>query len=266
VETASDDPSAALGIMQHEAQLRAREQYRRNIGSATSRVNLEDGVLDRLTLLLERARELAVGQGSDTATPATREASAREVNQLLADAVQLAGTRIGDEYLFGGHRADALPYTLDTSGAVHQLVVSTPPPSGTRQVEIAAGQRFAATHDGLEVFGDAASGPLAALQALAAAMAGGSGNDIRAGIPALDDALRGTQALVAETGARANQLQSVDATHSLMAIDLEAGISQLRDVDLETVLTELAGRQTAYQAAMAATARVSGLTLTDYLR
>jgi flagellar hook-associated protein 3 FlgL len=266
VTVASDDPGAALGIMQSEAQLRAREQYRRNIASAQSRVTLEDSVLDRLGSLLTRARELAISQGSDTATDATRRSTAREVNQLLADAVGLAGTKLDTEYLFGGQHPDTPPFTVDTSGAVFTVTARTPAPIGSRQVEIGAGQRFTATHDGTEIFGDGTTGPLAALQALAAAMESGDGAAIRASTFALDAAFDDTQGLVAETGARANQLQRVDETHTLLALDLEANVTSLRDVDLEAVLTEMAGRQTAYQAAMAATARIAGLTLSDYLR
>jgi flagellar hook-associated protein 3 FlgL len=266
VASASDDPGAALGIMQNEAQLRAREQYRRNISAADRRVSLEGSVLDRLTDLLTRAKELAISQGSDSATPSTRAATALEVNQLLADAVQLAGTKLDDEYLFGGLRSDQRPFTVDTSGTAYTFTVATPAPAGSRAVEIAAGQRFTATHDGTEVFGDTGRGPLAALQALATALASGDGAAVRGATPALDEALAGTQALIAETGARANQLASVDATHRAMTLNLETAISDLRDVDLEEALTELTGRQTAYQAAMAATARIAGLSLADYLR
>lgn len=266
VNIASDDPGAALGIMQGEAQLRAREQYRRNISGAQSRVTLEDSVLDRLTGMLTRARELAISQGSDTATAATRQASSREVNQLLADAVQLASTKIDNEYLFGGVNPDAAPFSLDTSGAVFSATQRVPAPVGSRAVEIAAGQRFTATHDATEIFGDGTTGTLAAIQELAAALSSGDGAAVRAALPGLDEAMESTQALVAETGARGNQLLSVDATHSLLTLDVTANISSLRDVDLEAVLTEMAGRQTAYQAAMAATARVAGLSLADYLR
>ncbi len=266
VEIASDDPGAALGIMQGEAQLRAREQYRRNIAGAQSRVALEDSVLDRLTTMLTRARELAISQGSETATPATRQASAREVNQLLADAVQLASTKIDNEYLFGGVNPDSPPFTLDTSAAVFTVTPRVPAPTGSRAVEIASGQRFTATHDATQIFGDTASGTLSAIQALATALVSGSGDAVRSATPGLDDAFEATQALIAESGARANQLKSVDDTHTLLTLDVTANITSLRDVDLEAVLTEMAGRQTAYQAAMAATARVAGLTLADYLR
>ena len=42
--------------------------------------------------------------------------------------------------------------------------------------------------------------------------------------------------------------------------------SKTEDVDLESAITELMTRQTAYQAAMLATSKVLGTSLTDYLR
>ena len=41
--------------------------------------------------------------------------------------------------------------------------------------------------------------------------------------------------------------------------------SDLRDVEVEKAMLDLVGRQTLYQAAMAATTRVLGLSLADYL-
>src|SRR6185436_17615011 len=67
-EQASEDPTGALAVMQNDAQARAISQYRRNIGTANARVSLEDGVLDSLSSLLVRAKELAVAQASDTST------------------------------------------------------------------------------------------------------------------------------------------------------------------------------------------------------
>ncbi|MHB1298119.1 MAG: flagellin N-terminal helical domain-containing protein [Gemmatimonadaceae bacterium] len=266
LSAASDDPTAALGVMQDESQMRARTQYERNIGAATSRVTMEDSVLDRLSHLLTRAKELGISQASDTATIATRQSTAIEANQLLADAVQLAGTRFEDEFLFGGLQSTTRPYTVDTSAPTYTFAVAATPPAGARAVEIAAGQRLTATHDGVQVFGDATSGPLASLQALAAALASGDRTAVAAAIPALDDAMARTQGLVAETGARANQLQSVAATHRAMALDLDAAISAASAVDIKEAITELTARQTAFEAAMAAVARISGLSLSDYMR
>ena len=265
-QTASEDPTAAIGVMQNNAQQRAVTQYRTNIGTANSRVSLEEGSLDQLTTILTRAKELAVSQATGTATAGTRKSAATEVNQLLAQAVQLSNTKYGNEYLFGGTNSTATPYSVNTAGPAYTFAVSATPPVGGRQVEVGAGQTVTANHDGQTVFGDSTSGVLKSLQDLAAALAGGGQAPVTTSIAAIDVSMQHVQDLFAETGARANQLQITDSNLSALSNALTKHTSDLQDVDLETALTELTGRQTAYQAAMLATAKVAGLSLTDYIK
>src|SRR5512143_3197507 len=49
IRAVSDDPIGASQVMQASGSLRALDQYRRNISSATARVNAEEGALDGLT-------------------------------------------------------------------------------------------------------------------------------------------------------------------------------------------------------------------------
>ena len=58
-------------------------------------------------------RLLASVVDSGTATGATRLVTKAEVDQLLGFAVQLANTRHGDAYLFGGSYATVAPFALD---------------------------------------------------------------------------------------------------------------------------------------------------------
>jgi flagellar hook-associated protein 3 FlgL len=265
-QTASEDPTAAIGVMQNDSQQRAITQYRTNIGTANSRVSLEEGTLDQLTSLLTRAKELAVSQATGTATTATRKSASNEANQLLAQAVQLSNTKYGNEYLFGGTNSTAAPFSISTAGPAYAFTVSGTPPVGGRQIEVGAGQTVTANHDGQTVFGDSTSGVLKSLQDLAAALAGGGQAPVTASIDAIDTSMQHAQDLFAETGARANQLQITDSNLSALAHSLAKHTSDLQDIDMETALTELTGRQTAFQAAMLATAKVAGLSLTEYIK
>jgi flagellar hook-associated protein 3 FlgL len=49
-------------------------------------------------------------------------------------------------------------------------------------------------------------------------------------------------------------------------LDLRAQLSNVEDIDLPKTITELALQQTAYQAALAATAKVIQPSLVDFLR
>ncbi|HEX7239811.1 MAG TPA: flagellar hook-associated protein FlgL [Longimicrobiaceae bacterium] len=262
IQKASDDPTAAAQSMQARGSLRALEQYRRNVGAATSRAAAEEGVLDRLTETLVRAKELGLSQGTDTAGDTTRANTRAEVEQLFRFAVGLANTQFDDGYLFGGFRSQTRPYDVTDAGT--HLDFATASPVGEHVVEISAGQTLPANHDGTEVF--EATGALAALRDLGRALGAGDTPGIRTAVASLDTALGGVQGLVGDVGARMNALQVTSANLDALDTNLTTFRSDLEEVDLEKAVTELVSRQSAIQAAMLATSRVMGMNLTEYLR
>lgn len=263
IQRASDDPAGASDVMGASGSLRAIEQYRRNVAAAGSRLAAEEPVLDGLATLLERAKELAVAQTTATATPQTRETVATEVDQLLRHAVSLGATRFGDEYLFGGHQAQTSPFGMTTDGQGRiDFTVGTP--QGTRSVEIAAGQRFVATHDGQQAFVD--TGVLAALRDLSHALRSNAPGAVENAMVGLDGAHNRMQVLVGELGARQAMLQVTTSNLDALETGLRTFKSDLEEVDFEEAVTELVTRQTSYQAALLASSKVLGLNLTDYLR
>src|SRR3954471_780951 len=72
LQQASDDPTGATQIMASSTSLRALEDYRTNVKRASSRVDLEDTVLQQVGDLLTRAKEIGVQQATSTASDQTR--------------------------------------------------------------------------------------------------------------------------------------------------------------------------------------------------
>lgn len=262
---ASEDPTSAGQVMRTSSSLRALEQYRRNVDTAVARVSAEEGVLSELTSVLTRATELGLSQATVTATDQSRSVAKAEVDQLLRFTVGLGNTRYLDAYLFGGAQATVEPFTIDDADP-DALGFTTTDPTGTIEVEISSGQRLATSHDGARVFGGATTGPLAALRDLSAALGGDDQDAIIAAANAARRALDDTQSLVGNVGARMSQLEVTGANLSALEITLTTFKSDLQDIDFEEAVTEMVGRQTAYQAAMLATSKVLGMNLTDYMR
>jgi len=258
-ERFSDDPQAQSNVMQSASSLRALDQYRRNINDATARANQEDGVLQRLTDLLDRAREIAVQQGSSTATPSTRASAQAEVDGLLDAVVQLGNTKYGDGYLFGGDNTTTAP----VSNAPPFYTTPTAP-SGAHTTEIAAGQLFKSNHNAKELLLD--TNVLQSLKSLSAALGSGNVTAVSTTITSITDAQSSLQSMVSDLGARVNQLDVTGANLDALETNLKTFKSNLSEVDQAEALTDLVNRQTAYQSAMLATSRVIGLTLTDYLK
>ncbi len=263
-QVASDDPVAANTVLANASQQRAIAQYQTGISTAQRRNALEDGVLQQLTDLVSRAREIGIQQGDASANSTTRQQAVGEVNGLIAQAVSLANTKDGDEFLFGGVQSTSAPYTVDTTGPAYSF--TTTGAAGTRAIEIGAGDRITATHDGASVFGTAASGLLKTLSDLGAALQSGSATAVQATLAPLESAQQALQGRVAETGARGARLDMASANLKALDLQLTTSSSGLQDADIQTVLSELVSKQTSFQAALSATSRVLSLSLTNYLK
>lgn len=262
LQAASDDPTAADAIMASANSLRAIAQYRTNVNRASDRVASEDTVLQQLSSLLSRAQEISVQEGSANVTSSERAAAAQEVAGLLQSAVQLGNTKFGNEYLFGGDASTTAPFTVSGTGAATAYTSNNP--AGQRIVQIADGQTMTISHDGTQVFVN--TGALDALQKLASSLGSNDVAGINTASASLNTAFDNVQGVVGDVGARGNELQMAGSNLDAFEGTVTNFKSNLEDVDYETAITELMSRQNAYQAAMMATSKVIGLTLTDYLK
>ena len=262
VQKTSDDPAAAQQILRTSSSLTALDQYSKNIDSLNSKNTIEGSVMDQLNNIMARAKELMVGQSTGTATAATRQTAAAEMEQLFNSAVQLGNTKFGDEYMFGGDTATQVPF--NSTGTGSSLDYTSTTPSTTQSVEIGDGQSLAATHSGQSLFAD--SGILSSLRDATKALMAGDQTSATNAMAPVDAAFDNLQVLQGEQGAKTNALDVASQNITALKTNLTAYRSKLQDVDMESAVTELVSKQTAYQAAMLATSKVLGMNLTDYLR
>jgi flagellar hook-associated protein 3 FlgL len=251
--------------MDTDSSLAALDQYRSNVQLASSRINIEDSALQQVGDLLTRAKELGVSQATGTADATSRSTANAEVQQLFAQLISIGNTQFGNEYIFGGAQSQTVPFAQSGSGAT--LTYTSTNPQGTRQIAIGDGQTIAASLDGTQLMLN--SGVLDAMKALSAALDPSSPTGqtgISNALTQLDAAFNSVQSLVGDVGARGKQLDTTQQNLVAYKSNLTTFKSDLEDVDVEQAVTELTNRQMAYQAAMLATSKVMGLTLTDYLR
>ena len=257
VQKPSDDPSAAAGIMAASSSLRSIDQYQRNIDYAGARIGVEESALDQITRTLERAKELGIQQGDAGASAQTRLGAKAEIDQLIAFITQVANTRYEGEYLFGGDQSNAPPITSSAPP------FTASPITGQRTTEIARNQYVPVTHNAQQIFID--SGVLDSLNALSTALGNNDQTAIQGSLTGLDNAHDAMQSLVGDIGARSAQIDSTSTSLASLKTTVAAQKSNLQDIDIETAITQLMSRQTAYQAALLATSRITGLSLADYL-
>ncbi len=255
INRVSDDPVAASESLAVASRLRSLEQLRRNIGRARTRVDTEESVLNQVTDVLARARQLATQFGSDSTSASDRQFGAAEMNRLIEDVIQLGNTRVGSDYIFGGNQVTAPPFQTDGTYLGD---------SGVRQVEIGPGFIVDTVHSGQQAFVD--SGVISSLTALRDAMVSGDAAQVRNAGPGLEAAFNQVQVLLTEVGARSRQYDSAGENVEALDSSFTLRLSDLEDAEINEVATEFVSIQNTLQTALTSVSRILNTSLTEFLR
>lgn len=105
----SQDPVVAMKGMRYRSQLVEVGQFYRNLTEAFTWLENSDAALEETTQVLNRIRELVVQASNDTYDPVARSNIAKEIEQLKLHLIELANTKVGDNYIFNGTKTDSKP-------------------------------------------------------------------------------------------------------------------------------------------------------------
>ncbi|MCB1646958.1 MAG: flagellar hook-associated protein FlgL, partial [Pseudomonadales bacterium] len=148
--TPSDDPVAATRILQLNQELVLRDQYKKNITSVTNRLSLEESVLNGVSDVLQKIRELSVQAGDGSLTPEDRGFLAQEVSTRLEEMLGLLNSRDANgEYIFAGYRGNTQPF-VDGGGGGYRFQGD----EGERLVQIGATTWVSSRDSGKQIFED----------------------------------------------------------------------------------------------------------------
>jgi flagellar hook-associated protein 3 FlgL len=111
VRRASDAPTDAFQILGLRADSAATDTYLGNLGNVTDSLAVASSVLEQMTEVLARVRELLAQAASGTYSARDRRPIADEVNALLEQLVLLANTKHLDRSVFGGSARGGIAYT-----------------------------------------------------------------------------------------------------------------------------------------------------------
>lgn len=109
----SDDPVGNVELLAIRSQNIDAGQYLRNLSYAQTQLSYTENVLEEMTDLLNKAKELAIGQASSIYSPEIREGVAKEIHQIRQQMLSLSNKRIGNRYLFAGQKVLTRPFDQD---------------------------------------------------------------------------------------------------------------------------------------------------------
>lgn len=254
----SEDPGKADLISRLEAAKELQGVYKRNIDAAETRLTSEETVLTSMTQIMQRITELTIQAGNDTLAVADREVIGAEVRAMRDELLNLSNTQdLNGNYIFSGNKVESPAFVEDALG-----VVSYNGDYGRLELNVSDVRRMTINTLGPELF---SADDFADLDALVADLMTDDGDGIRASLPTLHAI---NERLTTSYGTMAGRIVAIE-TQRTVAEDTELRLNQLLqredDLDYATAVTELTQESVALQALQASFAKLSQLTLFNYI-
>jgi flagellar hook-associated protein 3 FlgL len=265
----SDDPTGTVRSLILRSADDEGQQNQQNLDLADGWLNSTDTALQDVNLIVQRARELTVQGANETLGPQETAALATEVDQLIDHALQLANTRNGDRYIFGGFNTKSPAFDLlDLNGNP----TTTPGGATSWQYNGDNGSILRAVAPGVKL-GVNVTGDRVFPQVFDVLM--GIRDDLKNHNQAslsedrldeLDGVHDDVLNALGEVGAKGSRLEITKKQTSAQHLNNQELISKTEDVDMSDAIINLSAQQAALQASLATGARVIQPKLMDFLR
>ena len=265
----SDDPFNAARALQLRESLAGTQQYQRNIQDTMGWQETSEQAFSQMTSALAQVKELLVQGSTDSVDAGSREAIAKEVDQLLLSIKESANATFQGRYVFSGTRTNQAPYPLPEPAAPNQDAFQGSPQQIERQ--IGPGVTIEVSVSVTGVLGEG-QGPndgriIDNIRDIAEHLRSGDAATLRgADMTALDANLESLLGLRALNGSRQNRLEAALTRLSEVEESTYTQLSETEDADMAKTLIDFNSQQVAYQAALKAGANIVQVSLMDFLR
>ncbi len=146
----SDSPLKGMQILDLKTILSTDTQYKSNISTALSEVQVTDSAVTSATDLIQRAKELATQGASFGNDQNNMNAIATEIDQLITQMVQLGNTTVGGRYIFGGKQTQTAPFAAAGNDVTYGG--NAPGVAWQRQIEVSENTALTYNLNGESVF------------------------------------------------------------------------------------------------------------------
>ena len=253
----SDSPTDTTSAMRIRASLADQKQYARNVDDGIGWLGQIDNTLTSISGQLRKAKELGLEGANAASGPQARQALAVEVEQIRKNLIDAANASYLGRPVFGGVVNGEKAY--DDNGTFVGL-------PGEVSRTVARGVKVPVNVDGPAVFGPDGANLFDDLAELAASLKSGDMSALKGNLDDVDADLTRVASVLGDVGARYNRLERASQAAMELTLSLTSSLAQVENVDLAKATMDLKLNEVAYQAGLAATARLVQPSLSDFLR
>jgi flagellar hook-associated protein 3 FlgL len=149
----TDDPIAAVNVLNTNRQLGQISTFQTNVGMASSELSALDDFMELATGYLSTAWDKAIQANTQTYGESSLKAIKVEIDELTKTMVDLANSEYNDNYIFSGANTKTVTYTMDDDGNIIYNGTPHDDPNYVRQTEVSDGVFETINTTGDKVFG-----------------------------------------------------------------------------------------------------------------
>ncbi|KAB0671670.1 flagellar hook-associated protein 3 [Oryzomonas sagensis] len=265
----SDDPIGARLLTDIGDKIKAGDQYASNITKTSTWLQTTSTALDGMAGFMEQAKKLADSITAGSTDPSVGQTVISQLQSLKQQLVDMGNTQYGDQYVFGGtNNQQPFSYTSNSYQGNENTLSVEIGQGATQQMNITGNQLLTGSSTATPA-NPTPYGTTNILQTIDNLITDIGANNV-SGIKADSKAIEAgaTQITNAQTDVAARLLRLDNATtlNTNTKNTLETIAGNVQYVDLAQVGVELTQQQTSYQASLSATAKISQMSLLDYLK
>ncbi|HWQ89288.1 MAG TPA: flagellar hook-associated protein FlgL [Desulfitobacteriaceae bacterium] len=258
----SDDPVAVQNALRLKNSISAVEQWKNNADEAIQYMNNCDGVLENISSMLQRVRELAVQGANGTLSAEDRNAVSLEVDQLQEQLRLAANTQIGSKYIFSGTQTDKELQKWDGVNWTWQ---------GNDQeirFEVGSNVSLPISVNGQTLFKTpltGVSGMFDTLSSLSSAIKTNDTTAVEDSLKNIDGNIDNVIAHLTDLGARTNRMTMLREQMNTMSSNLQQNLSDIQDADIAKTMIDFTNSENVYKAALSVGAKIIQPSLVDFI-
>jgi flagellar hook-associated protein 3 FlgL len=260
----SDDPIGAKDIINGRNVIRNKAQFMRNIDFSKGYLERTEQAISGLTSAMIRAKELAISMSNDTNDQNARNASAREVQEVIDEVFQLGNATFNGRYVFAGFRNQTPPLNAngDYLGDDGKIFIQVDK-GNFRQMNIQARGLFEAS---VEEMGQGHMGMVQTFDVLLEGLKKNDKTMIRKSMQELEHHLEKTTSYQATIGGIHNSLSGTSQRLETEKDFERANLSKVQDADMFEATSEFKRTETVLQSTLMASNKLLQPSLLNFMQ
>jgi flagellar hook-associated protein 3 FlgL len=268
----SDAPDKSAAITRLKTQLARQQSYQDTINTVMDKLKQQETAVKSANDVLIRIKELTIQAANDTYSPEDRKLINVEVKELRDELASLANTQdVNGNYIFSGSRTTKQAFNPDGSKPVTyegDQTINSVSVGDERTVKDnrAATQPFARTIRTNADGTPESVGFFRVLDDLSQALETNNYGNIKRAVTEVGDMQFGMSDSLARIGASMNTLENQRSIADQNTLRMKETLSRVEDVDYTEAITRMNKDMLALQAAQSSFAKISQLSLFNYIR